>query len=349
MQFVTPIRTKIGGLVSIPARGRRCPILVLLCALMLVDPASTLGQSTQARPVPTPTPEWTDFNAHDPGIVLFADGSAKQAVTLLISNPAASAPPCHFNGVVRVADLTPPFGSGLRELVFEPNLAPGQAVAIGNIRPPLLDEWSSPTTGQPRILEIHIEAADSASRSCRLRVGALGYELESEATQFMIDLHRFTAGVEKTFAPPGRAGSLPVGFVGGNAGQSAYLVLADNGASSPNPRCDLTGRVSAETLPAYEAEDSTSPGFSSRNSWPVKWEGPASQKVAVVRIPFQELGATAKERVDALLSVHFDRPPPTACLKGVSATLQIVDRETGATRAWSGKNLLDHELFHVMR
>jgi hypothetical protein len=80
--------------------------LAFICGVALITLAASIIRPVQAR---------VGFE----GIHIFdisdiqVGGSAEQAVVLLISNPAVAVPSCHFSGVVRVDDSTPPFGPGL--------------------------------------------------------------------------------------------------------------------------------------------------------------------------------------------------------------------------------------------
>lgn len=314
---------KIGILSFVGIRGYLVSILALLCVLVLFDSVQTA--QAQARH----TPEWTDFNTHDPGIV-FASGSWTQALVLLIGNLSHETPgrPCHFNGAVRTEEIPPPFGSGLDDLVFGPvSLAPGESLAI-DLPPP--DTGIVPS--QVRVLIMSIEADDAVSRSCPLLVQTMGYDTDSGATEVLID--RFTVGLERTFAVPGHApSSVPLGFVVGNAGQATRLILiSDNNSPLPADRCDLNGEVIAQRVPRLDDESADQTG-SIENAWPIKWQGPSLKSVAIVDIAFGELDPDADQRIDALLSIRFDRLLPVACLKRLDAILQVFDQATGATRA----------------
>jgi hypothetical protein len=312
----------------------RLTCLVLCCAaFMLLDPHGMYVRSAKAEHIPAHTPEWTDFNTHDPGIV-FASGASTQAIVLLIANPAdpALGRRCHFNGKVRTEELTPPFGAGLDDLVFEPiSLAPGESLAI-DIPP---HNASAPgaqiVPSQIRVLIMAIEADDAVSDQCPLLVQALGYDTGSGATEVLID--RYTFGVEKTFAVSGHVRSpVPLGFVGGDTDQAARLILiSENNSPLPVAHCDLTGKVIAQLAPRL-ADDPDDQTGSIENAWPIKWQGPSSQSVAIIDIPFDEFDP-ADRRVDALLSLRFDHPLPAACLKRINASLQILDQTTGATQA----------------
>jgi hypothetical protein len=252
-----------------------------------------------------------------------------QAIVILISNQSQETlgRPCHFNGAVRTEEIPPPFGSGLDDLVFEPvSLTPGESLAI-DLPPPDIGIVPS----QVRVLIMAIEADDAVSRSCPLLVQAMGYGNDSGATEVLID--RFTFGLERTFAVPGHArSSFPLGFVGGHAGQAARLILvSDNNSSLPADRCEPSGEVIAQLVPHLndESDDQTR---SIENAWPIKWQGPTLKSIAIVDIPFGEFDP-ADRRVDALLSLQFDRPLPAACLKRINASLQVFDQATGATRA----------------
>jgi hypothetical protein len=302
--------------------------LMLVCAFVLLDPRAVPVRSAQAGHIPAHTPDWTDFNTHDPGIVI-ASGSSTQALVLLIGNQSQETlgRPCHFNGAVRTEEIPPPFGSGLDDLVFEPvSLTPGESLAI-DLPPPDIGIVPS----QVRVLIMAIEADDAVSRSCPLLVQAMGYGNDSGATEVLID--RFTFGLERTFAVPGHArSSFPLGFVGGHAGQAARLILvSDNNSSLPADRCEPSGEVIAQLVPHLndESDDQTR---SIENAWPIKWQGPTLKSIAIVDIPFGEFDP-ADRRVDALLSLQFDRPLPAACLKRINASLQVFDQATGATRA----------------
>lgn len=299
--------------------------LTLVCAFVLLDPRAVPARSAQAGHIPAHTPDWTDFNTHDPGIVI-ASGSSTQAVVLLIGNLSREmrGRPCHFNGAARIEEIAPPFGSSLDDLVFEPlSLAPGESLAIDV--PP--DTQVIPS--QIKVLIMAIEADDAVSRSCSLLVQAMGYDTDSGATQVM---------VEKIFEDNARTTDIrtspvPLGFVGGNAGQAARLILiSDNNSPLPADRCDLNGEVIVHLVPRLD-NDSDDQTRSTENAWPIKWEGPSLKSVAIVDIPFGELDPTADQRLDALLSLRFDHPLPGACLKRLDASLQIFDQTTGSTRA----------------
>jgi hypothetical protein len=272
-----------------------------------------------------------------------------QRVVVLIANPphtAEALPPCRFSGVVRADEVTPAFGSGLSNLLFEPvALAPGESVAI---EVPPLDPDTSVAPSQVRVLILGIAADRPAVGPCGLQVAAFGYNGGSQATEVAIG-HRFIAGLEKTFAAPDPVNSpLPLGLVGGNANQTAHLILIEDRDSPPYPRCDFSGVVVAETIPPLIAEDSTAASHPIREAWPVKWEISDTKSAAVVEIPLDALGAGVDRRIDATLSLQFDQPLPAACRMRIGGSLQISD-ETGGIRSVIplGEGLPAHGLAHV--
>jgi hypothetical protein len=318
--------------------------LALFWAVVLLGARTIAIQTAHAGHTLSPTPAWTDFNAHDPGILL-ASGPATQTVVLLLNNPShvAFGPPCQFSGVVRADDMPPPLGSGLQDLVFEPiSLATGESLAID------IPFMPDPDAGVRQDLILRIEQDDAASGPCPLLVQALGYDDDSGATEFMIH-DRFALGLERTFDAAGEAGSpRPLGFAGGNANQSArFILVSDNDSPLPAEHCELTGEVTAQTLPRLTEASADQPQ-PVKAAWPIKWEGPSLRSVAIVDIPFEELGASAEQRVDALLSIRFDHPLSTVCPRRLNGSLQILDQPTGTTRAVipTDRVLFDYQHFH---
>jgi hypothetical protein len=301
-------------------QSRFSSLFTLICVLVL--PTPTYIQPAHARNTPT----WTDFNTHDPGIVLFVGGSAEQRIVLLIGNPDVAVPPCHFSGVVRVDDSPPPFGSGLKDLVFEPlSLAPGESRALD------IPFMPDPDAGTRQELILRVENDKPGRGPCPLLVQVIGYDSSSGATEFVID--RFAAGFEKTFAPADPMKSqLPLGFVGGNVQQVGRFLISENNSPRPAARCDFTGEVIAETVPRLDSADSAVSGHVMQKAWPITWEGTDLKRAALVEIPFAEFGATPDRRVEVLLSLRLKRPVPAACFGGLVGSLQIVDL-TGKTRA----------------
>ena len=312
---------------SILSRGfdRRCSSshLALICAFVLINLALA------AQPVQARTREHI-LLARQVGL------PKNQAVVVLVSNRSHEPPgrSCHFTGRARIEEVAPPFGSGLDDFVFEPvSLAPGESLAI-DIAPPDIPVPSAQVVpSQIRVLTIGFEADDAASGSCPLLVQAFGYDADSGATEVMID--RFTIGAEKTFAVPSDTrSSLPLGFVGGAAGQIARVILfSDNTSGLPADHCQLTGEVIPQVVPR-RADDPDDQTRSFERSWPIKWQGPTTKSVAIVDIPFDELDLPPDPRVDSLLSLRFDHPLPAVCLKGLSGSVQIFNNETGATQAF---------------
>jgi hypothetical protein len=260
-----------------------------------------------------------------------------RAVVVLVSNRSHQPPgqSCHFTGRARIGEVIPPFGSGLDDFVFEPvSLAPGESLAI-DIPPPDIPGTSAQVVpSQTRVLIIGFEADNAASGSCPLMVQAFGYDADSGATEVLID--RFTIGAEKTFVVPrATRSSVPLGFVGGAAGQNARLILfSDNTSGLPAHHCQLTGEVTAQVVPRL-ADDPDDQTRSIERSWPIQWQGPTAKSGAIVDIPFDKLDhdLPADQRVDSVLSLRFDHPLPAACLKWLSGSVQIFNNGTGATQA----------------
>ena len=319
----TPNPARAGSIISC-SFDRSCSSSYpgLICAFVLINLALA------AQPVQAQTREHI-LLARQVGL------PENQAVVVLVSNRSHEPPgqSCHFTGRARIEEVTPPFGSGLEDFVFEPvSLAPGESVAI-DIPPP---DNSAPgarvVPSQIRVLIIGFEADDAASGSCPLLVQAFGYDSDSGATEVLID--RFTIGAEKTFAvPTAIRSSVPLGFVGGAADQIARLILfSNNNNGLPADHCQLTGEVIAQVVPRL-ADDPDDQIRSFEKSWPIKWQGPTTKSVAIVDISFDELDLSADPRVDSLLSLRFDHPLPAACLKCLTGSVQISNNQTGATQA----------------
>jgi len=309
----------------------------LVCALVLINLALA------AQPVQAQTREHI-LLARQVGL------PENQAVAVLISNRSHKPPgrPCNFNGALRTEEITPPFGSGLDELVFEPiSLAPGESVAIDIQPPDVRAPGAQVHPSQIKVLIMAVEADDAVSSACPLLVQALGYDASSGATEVLID--RYILGVEKTFAISGDARSpVPLGFVGGNADQTARLVLiSENTSGLPADHCERSGEVIAQIVPRLH-DDSDDQARSIEKSWPIKWQGPAIKSVAIIDIPFADLDPPADQRVDSWLSLRFDDPLPAACFKRLNSSLQVFDQSTGATRAVIPRDrvLFNYDHFH---
>lgn len=324
--------------------------------------ALALAGAIVAAPVPadhrpTHTPDWTDFNVHDPGITLLTLDSAVQALMLLVANPAPAgvvAPPCRFSGAVVAEDRTPPaFGSGLGQFVFEPlDLGPGEAMAV-HVAPE--EDTFGAGAIHARVLEVAIVPDRPGRGPCGVIVEMLGYDRGSEATEVHVD--RYVLGVERTFHDPVGAGAdLPLGFAGGNAAQHVRVILAqgfkisENQSPFPKAACSLSGELVARTVPVA-GEDALA-ALSLEQAWPLKWQGPPDQAVAVVEVPLADLGASSVRRVDALFSLRLKGRPPAACLMQLQGTLQIVDADGRARtavprdRLFFGYNHFNHTLLH---
>lgn len=305
----------------------------ILGLLMIVCGIVPLGRAIVQTAEASHTPPWTDFNTHDPGIVVAVGGSAEQGAVLLIGNPDGVVPACHFSGVVRVDDSAPPFGSGLKELVFEPvSLAPGESRAIDVSFMPEAGE------GARQELILRIESDKTGRAPCPLLVQVIGYDSGSRATEFVADwinLSYANKPVAKTAIAPAEPvkSQLPLGFVGGNGLQAGRFLISENQSPPPADRCgDVVGEVIAETVPRYDTAGTAVTGHNLQKAWPIEWQGPDLKKSALVEIPFAEFGATPERRIDVLLSLRLQRPVPAACLGALIGSLQIHD-QTGKTRA----------------
>lgn len=309
--------------------ARRIAILGLL---MIVCGIVPLGRAVVQTAEASHTPSWTDFNTHDPGIVVAVGGSAEQGAVLLIGNPDGVVPACHFSGVLRVDDSAPPFGSGLKDLMFEPvSLAPGESRAIDVSFMPEAGE------GARQELILRIENDKTGRSPCPLLVQVIGYDSGSRATEFVADwinLSYANKPVAKTAIAPAEPvkSPLPLGFVGGNGGQVGLFLISEINRPLPVGPCELIGEVIAETVPRHDTAGTAISGHALQKSWPIEWKGPDLKKSALVEIPFAEFGATPDLRVDVRLSLRLQRPVPPACFGGLIGSLQIVD-QTGKTRA----------------
>jgi hypothetical protein len=260
-------------------------------------------------------------------------GPGNPAVAILVSNVPhgnPGAPPCHFTGAVRAEEAEHPFGAGLRDLVFEPlSLAPGESLAIDV--PPTAPA-SQVVPSQVRVLIVAIEADDLGVGPCPLLVQALAYEAGSGGTELL--LHRFTLGVEKSLVAGVQVrGPGPVGFIGGNVGQAARVILiSDNQSPLPSDRCAPPGEVITRLVPRLDGSPASSTP-SVEHSWPIKWQGPDTKAMALVEISFDEIAPGADGRIDALLSLRFDEVLPLNCQQGISGSFEVYDQATGQTRA----------------
>ena len=260
-------------------------------------------------------------------------GPANPAVVVLVANVArndADAPACHFTGVLRGEEAGPDFGAGLKQVVFEPlDLAPGESLAI-DLPPTEPDGSVMPL--HDRVLVASIERQEDGVGPCPLLVQALGYDPASAATAGIYEPpYRLTIFGSLPSGDEAERRRLPLGFVGGSAAQSARLVLlSDHDGPVPDARCTPAGEVTAQVVPRLGGGGS---GVPIEQAWPVKWEGPGLESIAVTEIALDELVPGAPGRVDALVSLRYDAVLPAVCRARLSGSLEIYDVATGEVRA----------------
>jgi len=244
------------------------------------------------------------------------------------ANGAANVVPCRVT--LLASDITPDSGPRLVIIAEDIEMQPGQSVAV-----PIPPETS---TTQRREVRVEIDAAEDSSSPCPLMISAVGYDQDSEATEYYLDVVGQSRWYKSEVAPNGSPSSgdmgpvfgRTLGFAGGNGDQSLRVV----GSTSENTdrenlglgvHCDFSGTLLIEGVPLLDTE----PVNVVQRAYPVRLQ----QGRVILDSDFSEFGADAITRVDILARYEFNVPLKVGVCADFDLTMQVIDRQTGETAA----------------
>jgi hypothetical protein len=245
---------------------------------------------------------------------------------------------CHWEGGVRIFDISDVSNPVELEVPIELSLAAGESVAIRNISPLLFEDPTGTPTASPKILDIRLVSAGPTVGPCNLTVEAFGYDAESMETEFLIG--GVVNNPPAVPTPAGQSQRFPLGFLGLGSQQTGRVHLREwtdfnqhDPGILPSENCDFSGILVVETIPSRDVWDSSAPGAPLREEFAIEWTDadPRSRmtKAALINVISK---AAPGQRAEMLLTIELNDPQPAACLQKLDGSLDIVDAPTGRTR-----------------
>jgi hypothetical protein len=265
-----------------------------------------------------------------------------QGLVVLVTHELSHVAPqrqCRKSGSVIVYDTTDPADP---IAVGDPapfSLAEGESVAFPNIQPMRLGATGSASGISQGILDIWLVSDQPPAASCGdLAVTVYGWDAATKKTIF--ETGGGAGGPPQASTPAGPLERITLGFLGLGSEQAGRVLLsqwtdfnASDPGAVPSAQCDFSGEIIAETIPQWDPSDSSPPAPPLRQTYPVKWVGPATAQKRMTKAELIDIISTAPSgaRAELLLTLELKSRQPAACRERLEGSLQVVETTTSET------------------